>query len=257
MSDPPRTAVVTGGSTGIGRAVVERLLREGYRVGFFGSGPARVSEARAQLRAQGFGDDKVFARAVDLRSPGDIDGFFAAFACELGPAGALINNAGISPKDAGKRVPIHRTALQQWNDVLAVNLTGAFLCSQCVLPGMLETGFGRIVMIGSIAARALPRFAGAAYVASKAGLAGLTRSLAAEYGARGITANTVSPGNIATPMTGDPQSAQNRAAVAQIPVGRIGMPGDLAGIVVFLCSEEAGFINGATVDVAGGEYVAS
>ncbi|MCG8360817.1 MAG: SDR family oxidoreductase [Kiloniellales bacterium] len=253
MTDFRRTAVVTGGTAGIGLAIVERLLQDGFRVGFLGSGSERVAAARASLLAAGHPPERMLTQAVDLRAPEAIRAFFDAF----GAPGALVNNAGISPKEDGKRVPLHRTALDQWQDVLSVNLTGAFLCCQIVLPAMCAARYGRIVNVGSLAARALPRFAGAAYVASKAGLAGLTRALAAEYGALGITANTVAPGNIATGMTGDPQSAQNRAAVERIPAGRIGEPDDLAGIVAFLCSEEAAFINGATVDVTGGEYVAS
>ncbi|HIC81920.1 MAG TPA: SDR family oxidoreductase [Kiloniellaceae bacterium] len=257
MAELRRTAVVTGGSAGIGLAIVERLLCDGYRVGFFGSDAGRVEAARTGLLSAGVLESELFAQAVDLRCAPAIQGFFGDLERRLGPASILVNNAGISPKEAGRRIPAHETPLTQWQDVMAVNLTGAFLSSQQVLPGMKAAGYGRIVMIGSIAARAWPRFAGAAYVASKAGLAGLTRSLAAEYGGLGITTNTVAPGNIATGMTGDPDSSQNQAVLQQIPAGRIGLPKDLPGIVAFLCSEEAGFINGATIDVTGGEYMAS
>ena len=257
MSELRRTAVVTGGSAGIGFAIVERLLCDGYRVGFFGSNARRVEAARTQLLSAGISEADCFAQAVDLRSAAAIENFFAETVERFGPAALLVNNAGISPKQDGRRIPAHETPLAQWQDVMAVNLTGAFLCCQQVLPAMKASGYGRIVMIGSIAARSWPRFAGAAYVASKAGLAGLTRSLATEYGGLGITTNTVAPGNIATGMTGDPDSPQNRAALQQIPAGRLGLPRDLPGIVAFLCSEEAGFINGATIDVTGGEYMAS
>lgn len=246
---------MTGGSAGIGLAIVERLLREGFCVGLFGSGSMRVEVARERLLAAGFKEEAFFARAVDLRKTEAIQAFFDAFESGFGPPGVLVNNAGISPKEASQRVAIHKTSLEQWQGVLAINLTAAFCCTQRILPRMMEARFGRIVMIGSIAARALPRFAGAAYVASKAGLGGLTRSLTSEYGAFGITANTVCPGNIATEMTGDAQSSQNVAATANIPTGRIGEPGDLTGIVAFLCSKEAAFINGATIEVTGGEYV--
>lgn len=249
--------MVTGGSAGIGLAIVERLLHDGYQVGFFGSATKRVEAARARLLSVGFPEADYLARAVDLRSATAIEGFFEDTLERFGPVVVLVNNAGISPKQAGRRIPAHETPLAQWQDVMSVNLTGAFLCCQQVLPAMQAEGFGRIVMIGSMAARAWPRFAGAAYVVSKAGLAGLTRSLAAEYGGLGITANTVAPGNIATGMTGDPDSPQNRAALQQIPAGRIGLPQDLPGVVAFLCSEEACFINGATIDVTGGEYMAS
>ena len=253
-TEPTGVAVVTGGSAGIGLAIVERLIEAGYRVAYCGSGADRIEEAERQLAAR-FPDSHRLAAVVDLRAADRVSRFMDDVAAELGPVSVLVNNAGISPKVDGKRVPFHEMTLAHWHDVLSVNLTGAVLCTQKVLPAMMDRRFGRIVMIGSIAARALPRFAGSAYVASKAALAGLTRSLAAEYGAFGITANTVAPGNVASAMTGDPDSPQNREAALQIPLGRIGEPDDIAGVVAFLCTREAGFINGATIDVTGGEFV--
>lgn len=250
-----KTAVVTGGSSGIGRAIVSRLVAEGYKVGFFGTSGGKVEALLRTLREEGAGD-RALGDVVDIRSPEQVEDFLSQVQRNLGEISILVNNAGISPKADGKRIAVHGTTLDGWNDVLAVNLTGAFLCTRLVLPGMVERRFGRLVMIGSMASRGLPRFAGAAYVASKSGLAGFVRALAAEYASFGITANTVAPGNIATEMTGGPSSPQNRAAVSTIPAGRIGEAGDLAGIVTFLCSQEAGFINGATVDVTGAEYVA-
>lgn len=122
---------------------------------------------------------------------------------------------------------------------------------------MMAQKHGRIVMIGSIAARAVPQIAGAAYVASKSGLAGLTRAIAAEYATYGITANNVSPGNIVSNMTGDANSPANLKAATRIPVGRIGQPSDIANMVSYLCSDAASFINGSTFDVTGGEYMTS
>lgn len=250
-----RTAIVTGGTSGIGLAVVSRLVAAGCKVAFFGSSTDKVDKALSHLD-QAAGDSDIMGEAVDIRSASEIEAFVARVGRRLGAATILVNSAGISPKHGGKRIAVQDTPLEQWNDVLGVNLTGAFLCTREVLPVMVEHRFGRIVMIGSLAARTLPRFAGAAYVASKAGLSGFVRSLAAEYASFGITANTVAPGNIATELTGGRSSPQNLAAVSAIPAGRIGAAGDVAGIVAFLCSSEADFINGATVDVTGAEYVA-
>ncbi len=254
MTGDEDVAVVTGGTAGIGLAIVERLSQAGYRVAYCGSNPDRLTAAERRLAIR-YPDARYLARVVDLRVGVQITRFFGDVAAALGPVSVLVNNAGISPKVDGQRVPFHQVTQDEWQDVMAVNLTGAVLCTQAVLPGMLERRFGRVIMIGSSAARALPRLAGSAYVASKAALSGLTRSLAAEYGAYGITANTVAPGNVASGMTGDPGSAQNREAATRIPLGRVGEPADIAGIVVFLCSRDAGFINGATIDATGGEYV--
>lgn len=219
---------------------------------FTGSTSTHVDKALGEFDA---GDQAVLGQVVDVRDRDGLLRFISSLNEEWGSVSALVYSAGISPKRDGERVPVGEIDMDEWNDVLTVNLTGALLCVQAVLPGMVERKSGRIVMIGSMAARAVPRFAGASYVASKAGLAGLARSIAVEYGASGITANTVSPGNVASNMTGDAHSPQNQAAAARIPVGRIGLPEDFAGVVAFLCSREAAFINGVTIDVTGGEAV--
>jgi 3-oxoacyl-[acyl-carrier protein] reductase len=123
-----------------------------------------------------------------------------------------------------------------------------------VLPAMKAAGYGRIVLVGSVAARTTPKIAGAAYVASKAALSGLARSIVTEYAGTGVTVNVIAPGRILTPMTGPAHSAQNQAALQRIPVGRLGDPTDVAAAAAYLASEDAGFINGAILDVNGGEF---
>lgn len=247
-----RTALVIGGTQGIGLAVVKTLNADGRTVAFAGTTDTSVGAARAEVSAM---TPQPVGYVLDVRDRSRILEVIEAVASEHGWISTLVYCAGISPKIDGVRRAVEDIPLDEWDDVLAVNLTGALISVQAVLPAMKERRFGRIVMIGSIAARTLPRFAGASYVASKSGLAGLARSIAVEYGAFGITANTIAPGNVASTMTGGAESAQNLEAVTRIPLGRIGVPADIAGMVGFVCSDEAGFINGATIDVAGGEIM--
>jgi 3-oxoacyl-[acyl-carrier protein] reductase len=256
MNDLKRTAVITGGSSGIGKAIVRRLARDGYRVAFVGVTPGKVSATLDEF-VQEMPDARLLGRACDVKDGDVMAAFFDEVEQHFGPVGVLVNNAAVSPKENGVKIPTHRLPLAQFEEVIATNLTSPLRCVQRVLPGMMEARFGRIVMIGSQAARTVPVLAGSAYVASKAGLAGLARALVGEYAAYGITANVVSPGNVATGMTGGDGSTSMMAAAARIPAGRVGKPEDFPGLIAFLASEEASFVNGATIDVTGGEYVAA
>jgi 3-oxoacyl-[acyl-carrier protein] reductase len=248
-----RIAVVTGGTSGIGLATARHLLERGCRVAVFGQKLINV-EGAAEALSQNFGSERVFARAVDLGEPTQITSFFRELDDRWGRAEILVCNAGISPKGPNGPTSFPEITLEEWNAVLSINLTGTMLCCQAVLPGMVAQRFGRIVLIGSIAGRALPKIAGTAYVASKAAIAGFARSLVARYAAQGITVNVVAPGRIATEMAGPRDSAVNRAAVARIPAGRMGEPEEVAAAIGFLTSDTAAFINGAIIDVNGGEY---
>jgi 3-oxoacyl-[acyl-carrier protein] reductase len=248
-----RIAVVTGGTTGIGMATARHLLERGCRAAIFGQKLINV-ESAAEALSRDFGSERVFARAVDLGEPTQIRSFFRELDDCWGRAEILVCNAGISPKGTDGPTPFQEITLEEWNTVLSINLTGTMLCCQAVLPGMSAQGFGRVVLVGSIAGRTLPRIAGPAYVASKAALAGFARSLVARYAALGITVNVVAPGRIATEMAGPRDSAVNRTAVARIPAGRMGEPEEVAAAIGFLTSDTAAFINGAIIDVNGGEY---
>ncbi|API55720.1 SDR family oxidoreductase [Rhizobium leguminosarum] len=252
----PHVAVISGGTTGIGLATAFRLLRAGHRVAVFSHGEASVMDAGAAL-AEAFGPERSLARRVDLREPSAISSFFGEVARDLGAPGILVCNAGISPKGPDGPLNVSDLTLEEWNDVLAVNVTGTMLCCRAVLPGMKKSGFGRIILIGSLAGRTRPRIAGASYAASKAALSGLSRVLVSEYGPYGITSNVVAPGRILTPLTGSPESKINVDALARIPAGRLGMPEDVAAVIAFLVSEDAGFVNGAIIDVNGGEFAPS
>ena len=248
-------AVVSGGSSGIGLAIVGRLLREGWRVAFFSQQWKRVEDARRELAGR-HGVDRVLSRTVDLREPPAVVSFLREVEQSWGQIDALICNAGFSPKGPRGRTPLAEVPLAEWNDVLAVNLTGAMVCCRAVLPGMASRQRGRIVFIGSLAGRTTPRVAGASYSASKSGLTGLMRAIVSEHSAAGVTANTICPGRILTEMAGDPSSPANQAALARIPCGRFGQPEDVARLVSFLIADDADFINGATIDLNGGEFVA-
>ncbi|MBY5761513.1 3-oxoacyl-ACP reductase FabG [Rhizobium leguminosarum] len=252
----PHVAVISGGTTGIGLATAFRLLRAGHRVAVFSHGEASVMAAGAAL-AEAFGPERSLARRVDLREPSAISSFFGEVARDLGAPGILVCNAGISPKGPDGPLNVSDLTLEEWNDVLAVNVTGTMLCCRAVLPGMKKSGFGRIILIGSLAGRTRPRIAGASYAASKAALSGLSRVLVSQYGPYGITSNVVAPGRILTPLTGSPESRINVDALARIPAGRLGMPEDVAAAIAFLVSEDAGFVNGAIIDVNGGEFAPS
>lgn len=254
MIDPSqRVAVVTGGSSGIGLAAVDHLLHAGFKVAFFGQSAAHVDEAAARLSRQ-FDGGRILARCVDLTSPQQVAGFFADVGDRWRVPDTLICNAGISPKGEGGATPFTHVSLEEWNQVLSVNLTGAMLCCQAVVPAMTAQRFGRIILIGSIAGRAVPKVAGSAYVVSKAALSGLSRSLLAACAGTGVTVNIIAPGRIVTDMAGGPDSPVNRAALTRIPVGRLGEPADIANTIAFLASRDAGYINGAIIDVNGGEF---
>jgi 3-oxoacyl-[acyl-carrier protein] reductase len=248
-----RISVVTGGSSGIGLAIVTQLLAADYKVAFFGQNPAHVDAALTVLHRQ-FDRRNIIGRRTDLTEKSDVTAFFADIANVWGVPDTLICNAGISPKGVEGATPFASIGMDEWNTVLSVNLTGAMLCCQAVLPAMMSNRFGRIVLVGSIAGRSLPKVAGAAYVASKAGLSGLCRSLVSSCAGSEVTINVVAPGRVLTEMAGDAESAINQAILARIPVGRLGAPSDIAHAITFLASREAGFINGAILDVNGGEF---
>jgi 3-oxoacyl-[acyl-carrier protein] reductase len=248
-------AVVTGGSSGIGLAVVHWLLSEGWRVALFSYQKDAVIAATLKLSAQ-YDAGRIMTATLDLRAPPLVHQFLRQVEENWGRIDALVCNAGISPKGPMGRTPLSQISLDEWHDVLTVNLTGALICCQAVLPGMALRRHGRIVFVGSLAGRTTPRIAGASYAVSKSGLAGLMRTIVAEHSASGVTANLIAPGRIMTDMAGDPESPTNQASLARIPSGRFGRPEDVARLVSFLVAADADFINGATIDLNGGEFVA-
>ena len=242
------TAIVTGGASGIGLAIAEALARRGTKVAIFDLQEELLAAEVDRLRHDGL---VVSGHRVDVSDRTQIEAAVAAIRDEFGPVLILVNNAGI--EQFGKFAEITD---ELWDRVMAINLRGPFMCAQAVLPDMKAAGWGRIVNISSSSAQAGQPFM-AAYVSSKAGLIGLTKSMALELGPRGITVNTIPPGMVVTPMT-DRAVAEGRFTAplehfASItPVRRAGEPADIANAAIFLCSDESSYITGQVIGVNGG-----
>ena len=230
-----KTAVVTGGSSGIGAAIAARLAGDGYNVATLDLNPA----------AAGFG------HIADVTDRAQIDAALAAVRERFGPVTILVNAAGM---DGFKR--FHDLTWERWRHVINVNLDSVFHCTQAVLPDMMEAGWGRIVNISSSSAQSGQPFM-TSYVAAKSAVNGLTKALALEYGPFGITVNAVPPGFIDTPMLRKSESRNLLGGtvdehIQRTPVRRVGRPEDIAAACAFLISEDAGYITGQILGVNGG-----
>ena len=239
----PRIALVTGGSRGIGAAIAVALKNAGCNVA---ANYAGNDEAAEKFRAE-------TGIPVFKWSVADYEACAAGakqVEAEVGPVDILVNNAGIT-RDA----PFHKMTREQWREVIDTNLNGVFNMTHPVWPGMRERKFGRVVTISSINGQK-GQFAQANYAASKAGDLGFTKSLAQEGARVGITVNAICPGYIATDMVMAVPEKVRESIIAQIPVGRLGEAAEIARCVVFLASDEAGFITGSTLSANGGQYFA-
>ena len=244
MSMKGRTAIVTGGSRGIGRAICLELARRGGNVVFsYAGNSAAAEETLNQLRAMGV---KAIALQGDVADAQAAKALVDAAVKELGGLDILVNNAGIT------RDGLAMTLKEEdFDAVVATNLKGAFLCAKAVARPMMRARYGRIVNLTSVVAlRGNPGQVN--YCASKAGLIGMTKSLAKELGSRGITVNAVAPGYIQTDMTADMPDAAKEAMLATIPLSRPGQPEDVARAVAFLAGDEAAYIPGQVLQVDGG-----
>lgn len=245
-----RVAVVTGAGQGIGLAIVRELARNGCQIVAFDVNPETLSALGREL-----GEKHVphQVRVVDVADWSQVGAGVESAISQFGEVNILVNNAGIAPKRDGLKIPILDMDPGEWNRVLAVNLTGMFHCCKAVVPSMMAKRWGRIVNISSRAARMGGKATSCHYTASKAGVLGLTRSLAIELGPYGITVNAVLPGRIVTPMTQVAAEHVNQGLLMSIPLGRLGQPEDVAGAVVYLCSDSASFVSGSALDVGGAQ----
>ncbi|CAN2047498.1 3-oxoacyl-(acyl-carrier-protein) reductase FabG [Candidatus Magnetomoraceae bacterium gMMP-1] len=241
-------AVVTGGSKGIGRAICIRLAQAGMDIYFNYSSAdsAAAKETEALVSKAGA---KAIGMRVNVSMEDEVNAFFKEILKQAGQIDILVNNAGIT-KDG----LIVRMKEKDWNDVIDVNLKGCFLCIKAVTKAMMKQRRGRIVNISSIVG-ASGNPGQVNYVASKAGIIGLTKSIALELASRNITANVVAPGFVATDMTENLSEKNKESLIAGIPLKRMGTPEDIAGAVAFLISDEAAYITGQVIHVNGGMYI--
>jgi 3-oxoacyl-[acyl-carrier protein] reductase len=237
-------ALVTGATRGIGAAIADRLSRDGARVigtATTPEGAARIGERMAALGGRG--------AVLDVVNPESVAALLADIEAKEGAIGILCNNAGIT-----RDTLLLRMKEEDWDAVIDTNLASVFRLSKAVLRGMMKARKGRIVSITSVVG--LTGNPGQAnYAAAKAGIIGFTKSLAREVGSRGITVNAIAPGFIDTDMTRALAEAQRASLNAQIPLGRLGQPADIAAAVAFLCSADGAYITGETLHVNGGMYM--
>lgn len=239
-----RTVLVTGGTRGIGLAVVARLIQDGFTVA--ATYREDIEAAKACQDAHG-----IPVLQCDVSSPADCARTIREIETRLGPVEVLVNNAGIT-SDA----MFHRMTKEAWDRVVNVNLDGVFNLTRLVVPGMRTRRFGRIVNISSVNGQK-GQIGQTNYSATKAAVLGFTRSLALETATLGITVNAIAPGYVATEMTAAMPPEQLKTITATIPVARLGLPTEIASGVAFLAREDSGFITGSCLSINGGQYTAS
>ncbi len=235
-----KCALVTGASGAIGRAIAEALHASGASVALSGTREDRLAELAGAL------GERVCVAPGDLSQKGAAEALAAAAERALGPIDILVNNAGLTRDTLALRMKD-----EDFETVLQVNLVAGFRLARAVMKGMLKRRWGRIIGIGSVVGTT-GNPGQANYAASKAGMIGMIKSLAAELGPRGVTVNCVAPGFVISPMTDVLADAQKERIAGMIPLGRLGQPADIAAGVVFLASEEAGYVTGQTLHINGG-----
>lgn len=241
-----RVTVITGASRGIGRSVAEYMAERGASIVAVSRKSADTEDLVQQIQDSG---GKAISMAADVSSSTDVEAMLKVVLDIFGRVDILVNNAGIT-RDA----LLPRLKEEHWDEVLNINLKGAFLCTRAVARVMAKQRYGRIINITSVVGQ-MGNAGQANYCASKAGLVGMTRSNALELGRRNVTVNAVAPGFIETDMTAELSDKVRESMLAQIPLGTFGKPSDVAAAVAFLASEEAGYITGHELSVNGGMHM--
>ena len=239
-----RVAVVTGGTRGIGAAISKALKAAGYTV-------AATYHGNEEAAHKFMAETGIVCFKFDVANEQSVEGGIKQITETLGAVDILVNNAGIT-RDGF----LHKMSADSWHSVIETNLSSCFYMSRAVIGGMRERGFGRIINISSINGQK-GQLGQTNYAAAKAGMIGFTKALAQENANKGITVNAIAPGYIATDMVAAMDQAVLQRIVAQIPVGRLGKPEEIASTVKFLASDDAGFMTGSTLTVNGGQYFAS
>ncbi|GHV53597.1 acetoacetyl-CoA reductase [Deltaproteobacteria bacterium] len=250
MQKQNRVAFITGASRGLGLAMVKAFLNAGNKVALIDVLPFDINEIPEEQRKS------VMFSSIDVKDIESCISFIQNVKDIFGPIGILVNNAGISPKmPSGVSANLLELTMEEWEKVIAVNLTSAIFITKAILPQMLEMGWGRIINMHSQAGRARISITGPSYNCSKGALGAFTRTLASEWGPRGVTANSIAPGRITSPMVEQLGAEKNKAMVQTIPVRRYGTAEEVAAVAVFLAAESSGFLNGIVVDINGGAYM--
>ncbi|MGJ7579827.1 SDR family oxidoreductase [Variovorax sp. RHLX14] len=244
-----RVVLVTGAAGGIGSALAEAYAHDGAAVGLVDFDAAAGQALADRLADAGH---RVHFTQADVADYGACAAACAVIEAALGAIDTVVNNAGISPKHAGKPAPIWQMDPSEWHRVIDVNLHSVFNFVRILSPGMVERRFGRIVSMSSVAGKAYLDIVAAHYGTTKAALIGMTRHLAGELGPYGITVNALAPGRIDTPMVAGAPRAANDAVIDVTPLRRLGKPAEVADACVFLTSPKADFVTGQVIDVAGG-----
>lgn len=243
-----RVALITGSGQGIGKAIALTFAREGapIAVNDIPFNEEKALQTVEELRSLGVEAELFLA---DVSREGEVDAMVAAVQTRFGRLDILVNNAGINRDGL-----LHKASLDNWEAVMAVNLTGPFNCTKAVLPGMRTQGYGRIVNLSSLTAR-IGVFGTGYYATSKAGLIGLTKVTAVENVTKGITCNALAPGYINTDMMNKYPAEQTAALIAKIPMGRFAEPTEVADAALFLASDSSSYITGAVLDINGGSFI--
>jgi acetoacetyl-CoA reductase len=243
-----RVAVVTGGMGGLGEAICSKLAKIGYKVvATYSPGNKKWNDWLAGMKKQGY---DFYACEADVADFASCQNAVKQIQSEVGPIDVLVNNAGIT-----RDTTFRKMEKDGWDAVIRTNLDSVFNMTKPVVDGMAERGWGRIINVSSVNGQK-GAFGQTNYSAAKAGMHGFTKALALEYARKGVTVNTISPGYIGTKMVlAIPKEILDSKIVPQIPVGRLGKPEEVAGLVAYLCTEEAAFVTGANIAINGGQHM--